>query len=527
MKRIAFLLISAFGGLQLTAAGQYWQQRVDYNIKVSLNDKDHTLKGTLDLDYTNNSPDKLEFIWFHCWPNAYKNDQTALAKQLARDRDGRKEWGDLKEKGFIDSLDFSVNNEKVKWVPDAVNIDIVKLLLPTALAPGEKVHISTPFFVKLPSFISRSGHVDQTYMVTQWYPKPAVYDRKGWHPIPYLDQGEFYSEFGSFDVAITVPAGYVVGATGKMQNTDELNKYKQIGIFNDHRSRNAAAKMYSPDPGVASKTLHYLADSVHDFAWFADKEFIIEYDTLALEQSRRVIDVFSYHHYKGNPLWNESISYIKDAVKHYSWYIGEYPYPTVAAVEGPAQQSSGGMEYPMITLITSPKADVEVLDGTIAHEVGHNWFYGVLGSNERDHPWMDEGMNSYFQFIYEAEKYKANSLFGNSIPSDIRRKPTDEFLDNLYLVFGAIPIEPKIDQPAANYRNMDEYGMGVYLKTAIWLHQEEQEIGKSLIHLAFLNYFTEWKFKHPYPEDVKASFEKTLHRNLDEFFGKLDKKGAL
>ena len=219
--------------LWFTANAQYWQQQTNYKINVALNDKNHTLKGDLELEYINNSPDKLEFIWFHLWPNAYKNETTAYAKQIFRDKDGKKRWEEMKDNGFIDSLNFSVNNVKAKLETDPDNIDIVKVILPKALQPGEKAVIKTPFFVKIPTYSSRSGHIDQSYIICQWYPKPAVYDRKGWHPIPYLDQGEFYSEFGSFDVQIKVPATYVVGATGTLQNQDELKKYKALGTKNN------------------------------------------------------------------------------------------------------------------------------------------------------------------------------------------------------------------------------------------------------------------------------------------------------
>ena len=219
MKKTLFLL-AAMQTVWLAATAQYWQQETNYKINVALDDKNHTLKGNLELEYTNNSPDKLDFIWFHLWPNAYKNENTAYAKQVLRDKDGKKRL--QVNPGFIDSLDFSINNVKAELVADSANIDVVKVVLPKSLQPGEKVVIKTPFFVKIPSYTSRSGHIEQSYIICQWYPKPAVYDRKGWHPIPYLDQGEFYSEFGSFDVQIKVPSTYVIGATGTLQKEQDL-----------------------------------------------------------------------------------------------------------------------------------------------------------------------------------------------------------------------------------------------------------------------------------------------------------------
>jgi len=232
VKRTFLALLVTLAGFLANAQKDYWQQEVNYNINVALNDRNHTLKGMLDLEYTNQSPDRLDFIWFHLWPNAYRNENTAYAKQIMRDKDGKKRWKDMKDKGAIDSINFTVDGVSAKTEPDPENIDIIKLILPKTLQPGEKIKIATPFVVKIPTYSSRSGHLANSYMICQWYPKPAVYDRKGWHQFPYLDQGEFYSEYGNFTVNISLPTSYVVGATGLLQNADELNKYKEIGNMN-------------------------------------------------------------------------------------------------------------------------------------------------------------------------------------------------------------------------------------------------------------------------------------------------------
>lgn len=521
MKKILFLI--GIQGAWLSALPQYWQQEVNYKIDIALNDSSNSLKGSLTLDYTNNSPDKLDFIWFHLWPNAYKNQNTAFAKQILKESDGKERWKALKVKGFIDSLNFSANGEKLKTEMNQDSIDIIKVWLPIALQPKEKITISTPFFVKLPTYVSRSGHINHSYMICQWYPKPAVYDAQGWHPIPYLDMGEFYSEYGNFTVNITVPSGYVIGATGVMQNSDELKYYRELGKGNFATTKN---KKYTPKTAQKTKTLTYQAGNVHDFAWFADKDFIIEYDTMQLS-SGTSIDVFAYHPSNGNRLWERSVNYIKDAVRHYSAWVGEYPYPVVQAVEGPKNVSSGGMEYPMITLITSPDAKEEKLDGVIAHEVGHNWFYSVLGSNERDHAWMDEGINTYFQFRYEHEKYKANSVFGDIIPEEVKQRPLDQFEAAVYSALTNIPMEKPIDLPAADYANKEEYGVVIYLKTAIWMYLIELLEGRAKLDKAIKDYFTEWKFKHPYPEDFKKTLEKSMGKNLDQYFALLKQTGSL
>src|SRR5687767_4838962 len=300
MRYKLFALV-IFISLQYSVSAQnYWQQEVNYTIKVALNDKDHSLNGSLQLVYINNSPDKLDYIWFHLWPNAYKSETTAYAKQLFREKDGKETWKDMKDRGSIEGLDFTVNGEKARIEPAPDNIDIIKLILPKPLLAGEKATIATPFYVKIPSYVSRSGHIGQTYMICQWYPKPAVYDRKGWHPLPYLDQGEFYSEFGKFDVTISLPSTYIVGATGQLQNADELKQYKEIGNSNRIKASGKNTIKYAASSN-AVKSLNYKAENVHDFSWFADKEFVVRYDTLQLPG--KTVDVFTYHHADGNKNW--------------------------------------------------------------------------------------------------------------------------------------------------------------------------------------------------------------------------------
>jgi hypothetical protein len=514
-------LIACFFSLSGFAQKTYWQQEVNYIIAVSLNDKNNSLKGDASIQYINHSPDTLSFIYFHLWPNAYKNETTALANQLITDKESLQKLNNA-QRGFIDSLRFTVNKNTVVVEKDSQNIDVIKLNLSFPLLPGQSITIATPFYVKLPSYFSRSGYDQQQYMVCQWYPKPAVYDSKGWHAFPYLDQGEFYSEFGSFKVSITVPSAYIIGATGTLQTQEELSKYKTIGALN-YKSKKAVSS-YKPTDAAGHKTLQFFAENVHDFAWFADKDFVIQYDTLALA-SGSIVDVFSYYQPNGNKEWNNSVSFIEDAVTRYSGWIGEYPYPTVAAVEGPKNLSSGGMEYPMITLITSPDAKKEGLDAVIAHEVGHNWLYGIVASNEREHPWMDEGLNTYFQFRYEAEKYRSNSVFGSSLPEEVKKLPADEFLARIMFAMNSLPAKPAIETHSTAFANKDEYGIVVYLKTAIWMSILESSLGKENFLNGIKEYYNDWKFKHPYPEDLKLSLEKGSKQNLGSLFDLVHKEG--
>jgi hypothetical protein len=494
----------------------YWQQEVHYVIDVSLNDKEHSLDAYEKIEYINHSPDTLKFIWFHLWPNAYKNDRTAFCDQLLENGNTQFYFSGKEERGYINRLDFKVDNLTAQLEDHPQHIDIVKLLLPVPLPPGQKCLITTPFHVKLPYNFSRSGHEGESYQVTQWYPKPAVYDSKGWHPMPYLDQGEFYSEFGTFDVRITVPKNYVVAATGELQNEEEKAWLKSRASFSWEPAKEKIKTVSGsfktilqpfPTSAIETKTLQYKLANIHDFAWFADKRFIVNYDSCKLP-SGKVIDVFTYYTESQKKFWHNSIHYCKEAVRFYSSQVGEYPYSIIQAVQGP-QSFGGGMEYPTITVL-SPVASLQELDLTIAHELGHNWFYGILASNERDHPWMDEGMNSYYEHLYAAGKYK------NVVSPD--RK-----------LFETIAIN-KMDQPietVSEQFNEINYNLVAYYKTSEWMRYLESKWGTETFMKVMQAYYNQWQFKHPQPDDFKKIAEETTGQNQDSAFSLLHTKGLL
>ena len=525
--KLTLLSLSLLFFIQLTAQNNYWQQELRYDINVTLNDVENSLHGFESIVYKNNSPTALEFIWFHIWPNAYSDHKTALMKQIKKDKSRSKKLANYGV-GFIDSLNFTVNGRTAKTEPhpNAQYIDIIKLLLDKPLQPGDSITIATPFKVKLPPYFSRSGYADGEFMSCQWYPKPAVYDKLGWHEFPYLDMGEFYSEYADYSVHITVPSAYVIGATGTLQTKAELDAYKKSGSNNIYQSTTEAA-YYQPVFSTPFKTLHYYAEQVPDFAWFASKDFLIQYDTVLLPTGK-IIDAFSFYFNIPNTNWLNSMDYIKDGVRKYSEWVGEYGYPVVQAVEGPKNNTSGGMEYPMITLVTAPDSKAETLDAIIVHEIGHNWFMSMLGSNERKHTWMDEGLNSYYEFRYEAEKYRANSVFGSAIPEELKRLPADRFLEAVYTVIkDNVPMQSAMDTPADEFPNSEEYGIVSYVKTALWMYMLETSVGKEELDKAVQNYFKKWKNKHPRPEDMKAAFEESINGRLDKFFELTKKKGRL
>ena len=521
MKKIVLTFL-LFTTLNLFAQKNYFQQKLSYEIDVALYDKTNTLSGYEAIKYTNHSPDTLRYIWFHIWPNAYKNRNTAMFKQIDADATRRSKEKDVKF-GWIGGLNFKVNGVAAKTSPHSNPdyIDIIKLNLPKPIKPGETITITTPFEVKLPSYFSRSGFADGQFMITQWYPKPAVYDRNGWHEFPYLDMGEYYSEYANYKVNITLPGSYIVGATGVLQTQKELAQYKSIGAKNTS-DRNKPV-LYKPT-SAKNKVLSYKAQNVVDFAWFTDKDIIIQYDTIQLKN--KVVDAFTFYHNKPGTIWKNSIDYVKDATRKYSDWIGEYEYPTVQEFEGPGNNASGGMEYPMITLITQPDANSESLDGVITHEVGHNWFMGMLGTNERAHTWQDEGLNTYYQFRYEADKYRANSMLGE-MPTELKLMSPEKFQSTLYRYITQIPMTTAIDQPTANFKSSEEYGLISYVKTAMWLYKLETTVGRDGVDKAFQQYFKDWNGKHPTPKDMQNSFEKALARNLDSLFALLEKPESI
>ena len=494
------------------ARAQHWQQKVNYSIDVTLTDSTRSLDGYISIQYINHSPDTLTYIWIHCWPNAYKSDRTAFSEQRLENGQTDFYFSNKDRRGYMNHLEFRADGQLAQMEDHPQYIDIIRVILPVPLAPGAQVTLTTPFHVRLPYEFSRSGYHNGAYQVTQWYPKPAVYDSHGWHPIPYLDQGESYSEFGDFDVRITVPKSFIVAATGELQDTPGR---QESGLPPPRET----AIAHSAAPAEPTKTLHYHQNNIHDFAWFADRHFYTAHDTLQLA-SGRVIDVYSFYTPSATPAWHHSIGYIKDAVRFRSALVGEYPFNVVTAVQA-WQGDEGGMEYPTITVIHLPKGKDKELDLTIEHEVGHNWFYAVLGTDERRYPWMDEGINSYYDNRYTDSKYPASDnpkWLAKKIPAD--GEPV------LMSSQAAIHLDQPISTPSEDF-TVENYELIAYTKTAVWMKLLQDTLGTVLFDSCMREYFRAWQFRHPYPDDFKAVITNTSHRSLDALFRLLDTTGSL
>lgn len=520
LKGFCLLWVALAFPLSLSAQQAYFQQDVKYEIHVQLDDQNHFLHASWKLEYTNNSPDTLKEMFMHLWPNAYSSSETAFGKQKVEEGSLAFYNAPDHKRGYIDSLEFKCDGKPVWHNAVGDDPDIIRLSLPDPIVPGATVVFTSPFRVKIPLSYSRLGRVGRQYQITQWYPKPAVYDKDGWHPMPYLDQGEFYSEFGSFDVFITLPANYVVGATGDLpQGSPEYDFLARRELLTRSLlGQDSVNPIIEPDYADSEKkVLHFHQEKVHDFAWFCDKNYHVLTKNVTLPESGRevrCVSMFTASNFKN---WEDSDLYVARSVRDYSLWVGDYPYNHATAVDG-ALSAGAGMEYPNITVVGG-RGGARALDNVIAHEVGHNWFYGILGSNERDHAWMDEGCNSFMEGRYMNKHYKGESgMLGENGAALLGIENTDRASGQLLYDFSARSgLDQPIDYPSGDYTGIN-YGTMVYMKTALALSYLEAYLGKEVTDQCFHTYYQEWKFKHPQPEDMQRVFERVSGKQLGWFF---------
>ena len=378
MKHLIIAAIAlAFLQSNETMSAEYVQQSVHYTIRVRLDTAGHMLTGTEQITYTNNSPDTLHTFYLHLYPNAFESKDTALMKDYLRHFNVSFINLPKKYRSYLKLHDVTIDGTDV-----SVKVDdtIAEIALPLPLPPGASMDVSLRFEEKIPRHIGRTGYRGDQYDVAQWYPKVVVYDENGFHPDKYR-RGEFYGEFGNFDVYIDVPERYVIAATGELRDGDPG------WSLNRPDSRDGKSGRSKDD---SFKTVHFHAANVHDFAWNASPDFVVQ------DSTWNGIDIRSFYK-KGNRAWADStLIHGVRAIEWLSERVGMYPYPQISIVQGLLR---GGMEYPMLAM------NGHVSETLVLHEVGHSYFYGILANNERAEAWLDEGLTTFQTGWYLTERY--------------------------------------------------------------------------------------------------------------------------
>ncbi|GGH19652.1 M1 family metallopeptidase [Sphingobacterium alkalisoli] len=490
----------------------YWQNTASYSIKVKLDDKTNRITGSVATTYINNSPEELEFIWLQLDQNLFNNDSRGQATIPLQDS----RYGNAKNTFNGGYTIKNVMTDSHSDITYSINDTRMRLNLPTPLkANGGKVTFSMDFEFTVPEYgADRTGILSTSngniYAIAQWYPRVCVFDDiLGWNTHPYTGPGEFYLEFGDYEVEITAPANHIVVMGGDLLNPeevfteDQLNRYNQAKSSNKTvliRSENEVSKA-SSRPAKNELTWKYILKNAHDVAWASSAAFILDGAKINLPSGKSALALSAYpKESNGNNAWERSTEYTKASIEHYSqkWY--EYPYPVAVNVAS----NVGGMEYPAISFC-GHKAKAANLWGVTDHEFGHNWFPMIVGSNERLHGWMDEGFNTFINGISTEvfNKGEYNIKYG-------QRNSMTPVLFNSSLE--AVMTTPQ---------NMKERHMGIllYYKPAFALQLLRNEIiGKPRFDAAFKKYIEVWAYKHPTPDDFFRLIENETGENLNWFW---------
>ena len=458
-----------------------WQQQVNYKIFSSLDVENHTLKISEILTYYNNSPVCLETLYFHLYANAYKDNNTAFAKELRKMGSYRFLKAKKSERGWIDII--SVTNRNGDSLVYMVNETIMTIRLGSPLESGDSVVLNIEAMLKIPKIFSRLGYKGEHYEIVQWYPKPCVFDEDGWHKQGYHALGEFYGEFGEFDVSIELPSKYVVATTGI--------KVDSIARDND------------------TKVLRFVAKNVHDFAWVCDVDFEID------KQEVDGIEIEVYYIKKHRKKWKNAGDYAVDAVERYNNWFGKYPYQKLSVVQG---YFGGGMEYPNLVIIGGSEDNLtRQFELVIIHEIAHQWFYGILGSDEMDEAWLDEGFTSYAEARFFVDKYGVDNTFFKS--SIIPEMPHNYINKLTYYIAVTNQLEMPILTRAYEFVDVPiAYEVAAYSKPALFLRYLEGYLGANTFDLILKEYFKRYKFKHPHSEDFISLCEEISDKDLSNFF---------
>ncbi len=484
-------IISMSTSLWAQNNNSYWQQHVDYTMKVDMDVENFQYTGTQTLVYTNNSPDVLNRVYYHLFFNAFQpGSEMDLRLQNIADPDGRM-FVDGKSRiasltpeeiGYLRVSSLTQDGAATSFVEEGTVL-VVELANP--IQPGAKTTFEMEFKGQVPVQIRRSGRNNAegvALSMSQWYPKLAEYDFEGWHADPYIAR-EFHGVWGDFDVSLTIDKKYVVGGTGYLQNPQEIGHGYQA-------------------PGTKVKkqkgktlTWHFKAPMVHDFMWAADPDYL--HDTLQVKDGPVL-----HFLYKNNPEiienWKKLQPKTAEMMEFFSKNIGKYPYDQYSVIQG----GDGGMEYAMSTLITGERKFGSLV-GVTAHEMAHSWFQHILASNESKHEWMDEGFTSFISGLY------MNEFMGEK---------KDNPFEGAYRGYYRLATSGK-EQPQTTHSDRYDlnfaYGVTAYSKGEIFLAQLGYVIGQDKLMEALRKYYDDFKFKHPTPNDIKRSAEKVSGIELD------------
>lgn len=497
MHAKAFIIfISIFFLFDKTGFSQnYFQQKVDYDIKAELDTLDNKLSVEAKMFYTNNSPDDLDKIILHLWLNAMRDKSSNFANQQLKM--GRYDFYFANDKllGGYEDIEVFINGNTVEIIPyvdaEKTYSDIAQINLKNPLKTGQKIEVNINYKLDIPYAFDRPGYSDQLYQMTQWYPKPAVYDNKGWNAMPYLSLGEFYSEFGDYNVELTLPISYSVVATGfKNEMASSLNLEER------------------------KRTVVFEAQNVHDFAWFASEYYIPYTDVIRIDDSEVKVSMFVK---EDNVDWEKFMVFAKRALSFFSEEVGVYPYPEMTIVESP--DFGSGMEYPMITILDM-SGDEQQVDHLLAHEVGHNWFYGILASNERKHAWIDEGLTSFFDHKYDV-KYYDEKKYDSDLGFLFKQTDSNfSLLKNSILHLERTRLSDQIDQDSENFDIINYVAMN-YEKSAWFFEYLEAYLGEEIFEKAIKKLFEKWKFKHLSVDNLIGTFEEVSSKPVRQIFESL------
>ena len=490
MKYSFFILTLWMGLTSLNSQNnyEYWQQHVDYTMDIKMDVNSFNYEGTQKLIYTNNAPDDLERVFYHLFYNAFQPGSEMDVRSLTiadadprvSDRISKLQKEDY---GFINVVSLTHNKIPVKYT---VVGTVLEVELNEPIKSGESAVFEMIFEGQVPPVIRRAGKNSKegvALSMAQWYPKMAEYDFEGWHADPYIGR-EFHGVWGDFDVKLTLDKNYTVGGTGYLQNPNEIG-------------HGYGTKTTKSDSDLL--TWHFVAPNVHDFTWAADPNFI--HDTLQVPDGPMLHFLYKKSlERKYKKRWKDLQEPTSEIMQYYSKNVGKYPYKQYSVIQG----GDGGMEYGMCTLITGERS-FESLVGVTAHEIGHTWFQFLMASNESKHPWLDEGFAEYTCTFIE------NIIFGVE-PSE----PMKRHFDRYYKLVQSGKEQP-MSTHADRFAYNASYGISTYSKGALVLAQLRYIIGEENFWNTLQNYFNDWAFKHPTPNDFIRCAEKTSGIELDWF----------